>query len=55
MTLFTDASGTLDWRAYWSGNWIQARWPPDQININIAWKELFAIASAVNTWGHQWP
>ena len=55
MSLFTDASGTLGWGAYWSGNWIQAWWPPDQINRDIAWKELFVIASAVNTWGHQWP
>ena len=37
------------------GNWIQVWWPPDQINRDITWKELFAITSAVNTWGHQWP
>ena len=55
MTLFTDASGTLGWGAYWSGNWIQAHWSPDQMDKNITWKEVFAIVSAVNTWGHQWP
>ena len=41
--------------AYWSGRWLQAHWSPDQIGRDIAWKELFAIASAVNTWGHHWP
>ena len=55
MSLFTDASGTLVWGAYWSGHWIQAHWSPDQVHRNIIWKELFAKASAVNTWGHQWP
>ena len=48
MSLFTDVSGTLGWGAYWSGNWIQAQWLPNQINRDTAWKELFAIASAVN-------
>lgn len=53
ISLFTDVSDTLGWGAYWSGNWIQARWSPDQIDRNITWKELFAIASAINTQGHQ--
>ena len=55
MSLCMDASGTLGWGAYWSGCWIQADWSPDQIGRDIAWKELFSIASAVNTWGHHWP
>jgi len=55
MSLFTDASGTLGWGAYWSGHWIQAHWSPDQVPRDIVWKELFVIASALNTWGHQWP
>ena len=55
MSLYTDASGTLGWGAYWSGRCIQADWSPDKIGRDIAWKELFAIASAVNTWGHHWP
>jgi len=55
MAFYTDASGTLGWGAYWAGRWIQAHWLPDQIGKDIAWKELFAIASAVNTWGHHWP
>ena len=55
MALYTDASGTLGWGAYWAGHWIQAHWLPDQIGRDIAWKELFAITSAVDTWGHHWP
>ena len=55
MALLTDASGTLGWEAYWSGNWIQTHWSPDQIDKNITCKELFATVSPVNTWGHQWP
>ena len=53
--LYTDASDVLDWGAYWAGHWIQAHWLPDQIERDIAWKELFVIASVVNTWGHHWP
>ena len=55
MSLFTDVSGSQGWGAYWSGHWIQAHWSSDQVNRDIVWKELFAIASAVNTWGNQWP
>ena len=55
MSLFTDASGSLGWGTYWSGHWIQSHWSRDQVNGDIVWKELFAIASAVNTWGHHWP
>ena len=43
---------SLWWGAYWAGHWIQAYWLPGK---DIAWKELFAIAFAVNTWGHHWP
>ena len=55
MSLFTDASGSLGWGAYWSRHWIQSHWSGNQVDRGIVWKELFAIASAVNTWGHHWP
>jgi len=51
MSLFTDASGSLGWGADWSGHWIQSHWSPQQAKKDIVWKELFAIASVVNTWG----
>ena len=52
MNLYTDASGTLGWGAYWSGRWLQARWSLNDCKKDIVWKELFAIAAAVNSWGH---
>ena len=54
MKLYTDASGIEGWGAFWSGRWLQARWSPTQAVMPILWKELFAIVSAVNSWGHQW-
>ena len=54
MDLYTDASGSHGWGAYWSGRWIQAQWPPEHIHKDITWKELYAIAAAVNTWSHLW-
>ena len=54
MQLYTDASGTQGWGAYWSGRWLQHRWSPAQHLMNIAWKELFAILPAVHSWGTHW-
>ena len=54
MNLYTDASGTLGWGAYWSGRWLQARWSLNDCKKDIVWKELFAIAAVVNSWGHYW-
>ena len=54
MNLYTDASGTLGWGAYWSGRWLQAHWSLNDCKKDIVWKELFAIAAAVNSWGHYW-
>ena len=54
MQLFTDASGTIGWGAYWCGKWLQGRWSKLQLCMDIAWKELFAIVMAVHTWGSLW-
>ena len=54
MQLFTDASGCDGWGAYWSGRWLQDHWSPAQQQMNIAWKELYAIVMAVHTWGSLW-
>ena len=45
MNLYTDASGSEGWGAFWSGQWIQAHWSPDQVVKPILWKELFAIVN----------
>ena len=54
MQLFTDASGTNGWGAYWSGKWLQGQWSESQLQMDITWKELFAIVMAVHTWGALW-
>ena len=54
MNLYTDASGSEGWGAFWSGRWLQSHWLPAQLVKPILWKELFTIVNAVNTWGHQW-
>jgi len=56
MQLYTDASGLHGSGAYWSGRWLQSHWSPKQrlMNIQVAWKELFAILVAVHTWGTHW-
>ena len=52
MSLFTDASGEHGWGAYWSGRWLQGGWSSSETSQDIAWKELFVIVQAVNSWGH---
>ena len=54
MQLFTDASGTIGWGAYWSGRWLQGKWSEAQLHMDITWKELYAIVMAVHTWGSLW-
>ena len=56
MQLFTDASGTYSWCAYWNGKLLQGKWLEAQLHMDITWKELFAIiiAMAVHTWGSLW-
>ena len=49
MQLFTDASGSRGWGAYWSKHWVQSKWSPEQAAHDIVWKELYIIVSAVNT------
>ena len=54
MQLFTDASGTNGWGAYWSGKWLQGQWSETQLQMDITWKELLAIVMAIHTWGALW-
>ena len=51
LSLFTDASGTLGYSAYFQGTWIIDTWSKQQLANSIQWKELTAIAA---TWGHKW-
>ena len=54
MELFTDASGTQGWGAFWNGRWLQSQWTECQATMPIVWKELYAIVCAVHSWGHLW-
>ena len=54
MNLYTDASGSEGWGAFWCGRWLQAGWSLAQSIRPILWKELFAVVNAINMWGHQW-
>lgn len=51
--LYTDASGSLGFGAYWDGNWLCQQWSPDKSHQSIEWKELYAIVIACETWGSQ--
>ena len=50
MQLYTNASGNHGWGAYWSGKWLQIQWSEAQLQMDITWKELFAIVMAVHTY-----
>ena len=52
--LFTNASGTLGFGAFFNGAWIRGDWQPHQQlpGRSIQWQELFAIIAAALTWGH---
>ena len=54
MQLFTDASGTMGWGAYWCGRWLQRQWSELQLHMDISWKELIDIVMAVHAWGSLW-
>ena len=49
--LFTDASGTLGFGAYWNGAWFSGMWSAELASKPIEWKELYAIVMACQAWG----
>ena len=56
LQLYTDASGSLGFGAYFNGAWFRGDWQPHQRLplCSIQWQELFAIVAAASTWGHLW-
>lgn len=52
--LYTDASGTLGYGAYWAGSWFSQEWPQDLLSMPIEWKELYAIVMVCEAWGRHW-
>ena len=45
MNLYTDASGTLGWGAYWSGRWLQARLVPQRLQERHCVERAFCQCS----------
>ena len=50
--LYTDASGSKGFGAYFAGDWLRGDWQPTQClpHRSIQWQELFAIFAAATTW-----
>lgn len=55
MELFTDASSTVGYGAFFDNLWFAGTWDADLRGEDIAVQELYVIVLAVNTWGHRWP
>ena len=45
----TDASGTIGFGAFFNGRWFRGDWSPQQLELSITYKELFAIVVACAT------
>ena len=56
LQLYTNASGSLGFGAYFNGAWFRGDWQPhERLPLrSIQWQELFAIVAAASTWGHLW-
>ena len=52
LELYTDASGSKGFGAYFDGEWIRGDWLPSQQppHRSIQWQELFAIVAPTLTW-----
>ena len=51
LEIYTDASVTWGFGAYFRGSWFSIPWTHHQRNRTIQWKKLFAIVVAAGTWG----
>ena len=54
LQLYTDASSTIGFGAYWNGAWFSQPWPQSLMSNPIEWKELYAIVMACEVWGKRW-
>lgn len=63
MELYTDASSTIGFGAYYHGYWFAVKWPKFLLNeiqttsdkaVSMAFMELYPIVAAVVLWGEQW-
>ena len=51
LDLYTDASGSVGYRAIYGKAWFWGKWPSTWLTRNIAVLELFPIMAAVVVWG----
>ena len=49
---YTDAAGSIGYRAVFGKHWFGGEWPVTWKTYNIAVLELFPIVLAVHIWGH---
>lgn len=59
MELFTDASGTIGYGAFYKGQWFSSSWPANMTKgleqkISISYQELYPIVVAALLWGKHW-
>ena len=55
LELFTDAAGSIGMGTYFKGHWTQLGWPAEilQLNLSIAFLELYPIVVSVMLWGSE--
>ena len=56
LELFTDASASIGFGAYFQGRWANGLWPQwvSCATHSIAFLELFPVVVAMDLWGHHW-
>jgi len=55
MKLYTDASSTLGFSAFFKNQWFCGKWPEViNDNVSMAFRELYPIVAAAVLWGEQW-
>lgn len=59
LQLYTDAASTLGYGGYFRGHWFSEVWPLDlpkckDVELSMAYRELYPIVVAAMLWGEQW-
>jgi len=54
MEVTSDAAGALGYGAFFNQEWFNGLWFKGQIQLSIAYKELFPVVVAAHVWGHHW-
>ncbi len=55
MTLYTDASSTLGFSAFFQNQWFCEKWPEViEKDASMAFRELYPIVAAAVVWGEHW-